>query len=263
MIIGLSGLAGSGKDFVSDILVERYNFVKIAFADPLKRICKEIFDFSDDQLWGPSEKRNESDKRYFTGRVKSANSAAEEVMFQEDARILLTLENTVNGGDFLSAREQPEPSQEEIDQYLREYLKIYLTPRFALQSLGTEWGRNCYPLIWSHYTFRLIDKLLAGGYRYDNKKGLYEDISSLPPRGIVITDARFRNEMDLIKGRGGKVVRLVGIRGTSLMGRAAQHASETEQRSIPDSYFDYICHNDVDIGKLIFNLDEMLETLSK
>jgi hypothetical protein len=36
----------------------------VAFADPLKRIIKEIYDFSDDQLWGPSQNRNAPDYRY-------------------------------------------------------------------------------------------------------------------------------------------------------------------------------------------------------
>lgn len=64
MIIGLSGLAGSGKDTCADFLVEEFDFVKISLADHLKRICKDVFDFSNDQLWGPSNCRNQPDKRY-------------------------------------------------------------------------------------------------------------------------------------------------------------------------------------------------------
>ena len=63
MIIGLIGLAGSGKDTAADFLVDK-GFVKMAWADPIKRFAMEIFDFSEEQLWGPSEKRSEPDKRY-------------------------------------------------------------------------------------------------------------------------------------------------------------------------------------------------------
>src|SRR5689334_14415060 len=135
LIIGLSGLAGSGKDFVANLLVDQHNFVKIALADPLKRICQEVFDFSDEQLWGPSEERNKPDKRYFTGKIKDT------IVDYEDVRILLLLENGF------------EPSHEEI----MNACKIYLTPRFALQSLGTEWGRNCYPEVWTDYTLRIAN----------------------------------------------------------------------------------------------------------
>ena len=36
MIIGLSGYARSGKDTVANYLVEKYGFVKISFADPMR-----------------------------------------------------------------------------------------------------------------------------------------------------------------------------------------------------------------------------------
>lgn len=36
MIIGLSGYARTGKDTVADYLVEKYGFVRMAFADPMK-----------------------------------------------------------------------------------------------------------------------------------------------------------------------------------------------------------------------------------
>ena len=37
MIIGLSGYAQSGKDTIADYLVKRYGFVKISFADPIRK----------------------------------------------------------------------------------------------------------------------------------------------------------------------------------------------------------------------------------
>ena len=68
MIIVISGQAGSGKDTAADFIVEKFGFVKVGLADILKRICKEIFDFSDERLYGPSEKRGEPDTRYLRGK---------------------------------------------------------------------------------------------------------------------------------------------------------------------------------------------------
>ncbi len=59
-ILGLSGAAGSGKDTVAQILVERYGFVKVALADPLKRMVRQTWPFTCEQLWGPSERRSET-----------------------------------------------------------------------------------------------------------------------------------------------------------------------------------------------------------
>jgi hypothetical protein len=36
MIVGLSGVARSGKDTIADYLVENYGFTKISFADPIR-----------------------------------------------------------------------------------------------------------------------------------------------------------------------------------------------------------------------------------
>lgn len=44
MLITLSGIKRSGKDSCADILVKRYNFHKIALADPLREICAKVFD---------------------------------------------------------------------------------------------------------------------------------------------------------------------------------------------------------------------------
>src|SRR3989344_3584813 len=63
-IISLTGNMGVGKDTMADYMVEKYGYVKISMADPMKRIAKEIYEFSDEQLWGPSQARNQDDTRY-------------------------------------------------------------------------------------------------------------------------------------------------------------------------------------------------------
>lgn len=63
-IISLTGNMGVGKDTMADYIVAHYGFVKVSMADPMKRIAKEIYEFSDEQLWGPSSSRNTEDKRY-------------------------------------------------------------------------------------------------------------------------------------------------------------------------------------------------------
>jgi len=47
MLVGICGKAGSGKDTVGDYLIDRYGFKKIALADPIKRLVKDIFALDD------------------------------------------------------------------------------------------------------------------------------------------------------------------------------------------------------------------------
>lgn len=51
MLIGLSGHKGAGKDTVAQILVEKYNFERRAFADKIKESASAIFAVPDPSLW--------------------------------------------------------------------------------------------------------------------------------------------------------------------------------------------------------------------
>jgi dephospho-CoA kinase len=52
MHIAFAGKAGSGKDTAAKYLIERYGYRKVSFAEPIKRICKELFDWpEDDPRW--------------------------------------------------------------------------------------------------------------------------------------------------------------------------------------------------------------------
>lgn len=209
MLIGISGQAGSGKDTCADFLVKEYDFAKVAFADPLKRICKDVFDFSDIQLWGASEFRNTEDTRYPR-----------------------SIDSQTNG---------------------------YLTPRYALQTLGSEWGRDCYGDIWVDYALR-IAKTINEAYTkeepiyYDAILGLvetYDNPSSEPchHQGVVISDVRFLNEINKIKKNGGILIRVVRP-SAGLKGTAGMHRSEQEMNDIPDSEFDHIIINNSGLDDL-------------
>lgn len=52
MIIGLGYLARSGKDTSALILQKKYGFKIIAFADPLKAACGEMYGLTEQQLYG-------------------------------------------------------------------------------------------------------------------------------------------------------------------------------------------------------------------
>lgn len=232
MILGLCGLAGAGKDTVADFLVKDHGFVKVAFADPLKRICKEVFDFTDQQLWGPSSERNKSDERY--PRQVSCHWSRTE------------------GSEPFTCQYCGERTESAVAMMERACpARAFLTPRHALQQLGTEWGRECYPNIWAEYALRVADKLLHKSgilrsvhYHYDQMDGLQS--TSVPlgpkPKGVVIPDVRFQSEVDAIRTAGGFVWKIE--RPTAgLQGAAAAHVSEQEHLSIPPESFSFLLNN--------------------
>ena len=65
LYVGICGHAGSGKDTLAKLIASHmtllsHNVKLRALADPMKEICQRVFQFTDDQLWGPSERRAEA-----------------------------------------------------------------------------------------------------------------------------------------------------------------------------------------------------------
>ena len=238
MIIGLCGLAGSGKDTAADFLVDD-GFIKVALADPLKRIARDVFAFTEEQLWGPSENRNAPDLRY-----------PREHAYVEGISTCLCC-GLLQGNEAV----------------------CYLTPRYALQLLGTEYGRHCFNDIWVNYGLRVADSLLHKSgilrslfYSYDRKLGLQTSNTPSPsgfrPKGVVFSDIRFLNEVQAIREAGGYVYQLT--RGQGLRGGAGQHKSETEMKSIPKELFAGIINNkNWSLGQLQIHMSGIQQDILK
>jgi hypothetical protein len=240
------GSAGAGKDEAARQLVQAHNYVPIAFADPLKRILKDVFDFTDDQLWGPSENRNKEDPRY---------------------------PRNVFGGSPLGScplvhsKEDPTP--------------VGLTVRHALQTLGDGWGRNeCYEPIWAEYAIRMTRQLATGKFGYDQKLGLYPFsgtpssidpelqcsgvkggpvIIGVPRTDVVITDLRYQNEAEAVRKAGGKLVRVK--RKVKEIKVSPDHKSENDLLNLHDDDFDWVLNNNSTLTDLWARVDRMVEGL--
>lgn len=61
-IMGICGKKRSGKDTIGEYLIEKYGYVRYAFADPVKDICRIMFKLSEDQLYG--DKKEVLDQRW-------------------------------------------------------------------------------------------------------------------------------------------------------------------------------------------------------
>lgn len=402
MIIGITGKAGSGKDTVADLLVKDFSFVKVALADELKRICMRVFNFSIEQLFGPSEKRNEPDKRYprddkfiypaapagalwlpigggrtlinevdldrilqfkwcvnekekgkrtnyvrtpdgslklhqllmgpapegkvidhingdgmdnrqenlrfcthsenhaNEGKRRGGSSVFKGVGFDKERNKwyakLTTDGETLNMGRFDSeveaAMAYDRAAVDVFGSFARTNSKMFLTPRYALQQLGTNWGRDCYANVWVDFAMRVAEKLemrISIGDRLHDPQGYIQHEGLVPLNeypllmetinGVVVPDCRFKNEFDAIRAKGGKLLRIkrtaaarfvAGADGVQekmshekweLQGNAALHRSETEQDEVPDEYFDFVINNDGDLAELRLQVSHVMKTL--
>lgn len=110
-----------------------------------------------------------------------------------------------------------------------------LTPRRALQTLGTEWGRGLHKDVWVRYALRTAAE--RGGH-------------------VAITDVRFRNELEAIQKAGGKVIRI--HRPVQKEGLDSTHLSELEQKGIPDFAVDAVIHNTSGLEELAHAVDQIM-----
>jgi hypothetical protein len=240
MILGVCGPAGAGKDLGAERFIKEHGFVRVAFADPLKRYAKDIYDFTDEQLWGPSEMRNLPDKRYPRDHTwKELGSDPETNPDFKDFACACCGQTTMK-------------RQVEDDVFIPDLegiMQCYLTARYALQLLGTEYGRHCYPDTWVELALRTAKRLKAGDCYYDMKTGLRYTSSVTPamtPKAdVVISDVRFLNEIRGIHRGGGYVIRIVPPPRPKKEGEVwRKHQSELEQESIPDAEFDAVIKNE-------------------
>lgn len=186
MIIGISGLIGSGKGTVADILVEEHGFKKANFADSLKDAVSIMFGWP---------------------------------------RHLLE-------GDTKESREW----REEPDVFWSIEMRQEMTPRLALQLVGTEaMRRGFFEGIW---VSSLKQKVLS-----DSKTNW------------VISDTRFPNEIQMIHDVGGKMIRVrrgedpVWFRKLLLHNEIPIDVHESEW-AWAKSKFDFLIENDGSLEEL-------------
>lgn len=252
MIVGIVGRSihtdgmcslGTGKDTVADALVTGCSFIKVAQADPIKRFCMETYDFTYDQLWGPSELRAVLDKRYPRDHTWVTEPDPDN---PDRARMVCPC----CGQD---ARE--------------EWRQCYLTPRFALQQLGTQWGRNCYDATWIARGMATARTLLDDRTsRYRPEEGLMFVESygnDAPSPGVVFSDIRFKNELRLVREGGGIVVLITREHDTPLPKEASSHQSEHDLDDLLESDFDLSIKNDGTIMDLLKKADAIQHVKAK
>jgi hypothetical protein len=212
--IVLFGVSGSGKSTLGNNLHQRFGYCSIGFADPIKRAAKEIFGFADGHLYGPSPLRETPYEAFKFGGV--CPSCLEDCYYTN-----------------------PESSEEEKRTWLCESCETayprYITPRLALQTLGTEWGRGLCEDIWARACF----------------------LHMRPLASYVVTDGRFINELEVAHANGACTVLL--RRGLSTS--TSSHPSEQEVRTMavrPDLFHIALAN---DTGSAEENFELLLDIL--
>lgn len=171
MIIGIAGLAGSGKDTVCDIL-RHYSVIdsRYAFADPLKKAVNALFGWGEKHAFGDQKEVDQIIS------ISDLNHNAVEFIGE-----LHMLSITMFG---VSANAIFEYFKSELASYINTEIDCYvISPRQAYQIFGTEVCR---------------DRIDAG---------IWTKLS--PTHRVCIPDVRFLNEADWVNQNNGKIIRII------------------------------------------------------
>jgi ABC-type oligopeptide transport system ATPase subunit len=220
--IAVLGLSGAGKTTIGQMITDIVGDAAcmISFAEPLKAFAGKVFDFTHDQLWGPTESRNAPDPRFQgEARVETIKTVQHNYETHRDAWL----------NDVLPPNVDRNLAAANLDVwFVQTILREPLTPRYVLQTLGTDWGRKTHDRVWSLRGVRVANLVLENGYPYDSPR------YSTPCNVVVVSDLRFLNEAEDWTTAGGEIwlVERPGLdEGITGSAGVAKHVSEEEQKN--------------------------------
>lgn len=248
-VLGFMGESGSGKDLCSQWVVDNKDFVKVSFADPIKRFCKRVFGFSDEQLWGAPKSRaveiipGNPDATPSTSFPNDqywdyARRDMEHCIHDWVNTLALTIEEKA---DYIPVVES---WFEECRKRAFENKEGIISARVALQLLGTEYGRHFKDTVWLDTLYEKTTPAIKAGCDYNRVEGVISDEPG-EYEGIIISDHRFINELKGSQAMGGYVIKLLRLSQVGKTNKAEEagikgHASEAEQRTISDGDYDLV-----------------------
>jgi len=263
--IAIMAESGHGKDFCGCWMVDNMGFLDLAFADHIKRLCRIIFKpFSDDALWGEPALRNtevpinwEEAEYRFTWGVDDWIMQITNLSIEERAEYKNMVRQWFNKVRVIAW-------QDEVNVDTK--VKGNMSPRVALQLLGTEYGRSFKQHIWSGLVLNeVVPKLENKENDYQRHFGLTKLSPSRPPiKGVVITDCRYLSEMEHVQEAGGYVIKIVrnskkGKANEALVHGVTNHNSEVELQSIPNEAFDVVLEMDDGAENVYPRLQKMFD----
>lgn len=225
---GLMGLAGSGKDTTAKILREALlrenlgDFELRAFAAPLKDFTMDVFGLTPSAVYDHVLKEQEFkvgyDKRRFINRAAFELDAILAEYCESTGLDLITVEDRI-------AEKLGVPGNEDILLHLSNKLLEVLAddtckPSWIRSKLRGVLGDTA--LTFKTTPRSILQKIGTEFFRGYVSESFWTDIA--PRSGVIMTDVRFANELEYIRGNGGVIIKIVNENQRDI--KNSGHASE-------------------------------------
>lgn len=298
-VIAFSGYSGTGKDECAGQLVRSHGAIHTGLADPAKRHMADVYEFSRDQLFGPSHFRNSGDVRYpkpvfekfgfasaGTGMEVSMTPGIigevrpEKSYFKSSMRDIPGLWAIRGKPGWPDAPYVPERLGGATVFIESDNPNFFLSPREALQLYCDQLNR-LYLNTWVRYGIEVHKRLasvstsVGSGYRFQNKydrmtgvtkadpadESLYRDWGA--PIITCFSDFRHRHEIRYARQAADTYVPvMVRVKNPKVPNPPYDHRSEVEQSTIPDRAFDFVVDNDGTLEDLYAKVDGIVNTIT-
>lgn len=196
IVIGLNGKAGAGKSTAAKVLQDRFRFVNVPFAGPLKRMAIAA-GWSAREVYGDMKE----------SPIKPDDRFARLLPDAVERNMLAALPESMRG--------KARPTS--LRAWWQRHHRDFTSSRRFQQLIGTEWGREMVaPDFWIRCWKAEVGDHAA---------------THFGPLMVCSDDCRFENEFAAIRGEGGIVVRIEREGAGASTGAA--HVSENG-RGVPD-----------------------------
>ena len=126
-IIAICGTKRSGKDVLANHIVNKYGYTKLSFAEPLKELVKQLFNFSDEQVGlinGNNDEKDTIDERWGLSPRKALQFIGTEVLQHKIQELIPNIGRDYFANILLSKIEDNKTYVISDLRFIHEYEKI-------------------------------------------------------------------------------------------------------------------------------------------
>lgn len=210
-VIAISGYKRSGKDTSAEILVKDHNFIRVAFADILKDMVAKEYGIPREHC---------DDPKFKEAPIVHLPVTPKDEFSLMLCKFMVKEFRDING--HMAAEPYVDPSGAFLGVMGRHLAQLYWTPR-ALCILKGSTNRAVTSQFWTEQAINKINNNIH--------------LSAQLPTGFVISDLRYRSEVEQLRLAFGKDLITVRIN------RAESTSSDPSERDLDEHKFDYVIDN--------------------
>lgn len=210
-VIAISGYKRSGKDTSAEILVKDHNFIRVAFADILKDMVAKEYGIPREHC---------DDPKFKEAPIVHLPVTPKDEFSLMLCKFMVKEFRDING--HMAAEPYVDPSGAFLGVMGRHLAQLYWTPR-ALCILKGSTNRAVTSQFWTEQAINKINNNIH--------------LSTQLPTGFVISDLRYRSEVEQLRQAFGKDLITVRIN------RAESTSLDPSERDLDEHKFDYVIDN--------------------